>query len=104
MNSKPQVCGKFGQVVNKFTFAVCLIKVMFNVSNIRDLSFTYTANGKLRISQNRKWTDKNSSKQILMGDKKLPETTNLGVEMMSSKREVKRKLGHVVQIRVCRLK
>ena len=39
-----------------------------------------------------------------MGDKKLPETTNLGVEMMNSKREVKRKLGHVVQIRVCRLK
>ena len=39
-----------------------------------------------------------------MGDKKLRETTNLGVEMMNSKREGKRKLGHVVQIRVCRLK
>ena len=37
-------------------------------------------------------------------DKKLRETTNLGVEMMNSKREVNRKLGHVVQIRVCRLK
>ena len=103
MNSKPQVCGKFGQVVYKFTFAVCLIKVMLNVSNIRELSFTYTANGKLRISQNRKWADKNSSKQILM-DKKLREATNLGVEVMNSKREVKKKLGHVVQIRVCRLK
>ena len=37
-------------------------------------------------------------------DKKWHETTNLGVEMMKSKREVKRKLDHVVQIRVCRLK
>ena len=37
-------------------------------------------------------------------DKKWHETTNLGLEMMNSKREVKRKLGHVVQIRVCRLK
>ena len=37
-------------------------------------------------------------------DKKLRETTDLGVEMMNSKREVKRKLGHVVQIRVCHLK
>ena len=36
-------------------------------------------------------------------DKKLRETSNLGVEMMNSKREVKRKLGHVVQIHVCRL-
>ena len=30
-------------------------------------------------------------------DKKLRETTNLGVEIMNSKRQVKRKLGHVVQ-------
>ena len=36
-------------------------------------------------------------------DKKLLETTNLCVEIMNSKRQVKRKLGHVVQIRVCRL-
>ena len=35
-------------------------------------------------------------------DKKLRETTNFGVEIMNSKRQVKRKLGHVVQIRVCR--
>ena len=33
-------------------------------------------------------------------DKKLRETTNLGVEIMNSKRHVKRKLGHVVQIDV----
>ena len=32
-------------------------------------------------------------------DKKLPETTNLGVEIMNSKRQVKRKIGHVVQVR-----
>ena len=31
-------------------------------------------------------------------DKKLRETTNLCVEIMNSKRQVKRKLGHVVQI------
>ena len=37
-------------------------------------------------------------------DKKLRETTlKLGVEIMNSKLHVKRKLGHVVQIRVCRL-
>ena len=34
-------------------------------------------------------------------DEKLLETNNLGVEIMNSKRQVKRKLGHVVQIRVC---
>ena len=34
-------------------------------------------------------------------DKKLRETTNLGVEEMNSEQQVKRKLGHVVQIRVC---
>ena len=32
---------------------------------------------------------------------KLRETSNLGVEIMNSNRQVKRKLGHVVQIRVC---
>ena len=34
-------------------------------------------------------------------DKKLLETTNLCVEIMDSNRQVKGKLGHVVQIRVC---
>ena len=37
-------------------------------------------------------------------DKKLRETSNLCVEIMNSKRQVKKKLGHVVQICVCRLK
>ena len=36
-------------------------------------------------------------------DEKLRETTNLLVEIMDSKRQVNEKLGHVVQIRVCRL-
>ena len=36
-------------------------------------------------------------------DEKSSETTNLGVEIMNSKQQVKRKLGHVVQIRVCHL-
>ena len=31
-------------------------------------------------------------------DKKLHETTSLGVKIMNSKQKVKRKLGHVVQI------
>ena len=35
-------------------------------------------------------------------DQKLRETTNLCVEIMNSKWQVKGKLGHVVQIRVCR--
>ena len=34
-------------------------------------------------------------------DEKFRETTNLGVEIMNGKRQVKRKLVHVVQIRVC---
>ena len=33
-------------------------------------------------------------------DKRLRETTDLCVEIMNSKRQVKRKLGHVVRIRV----
>ena len=36
-------------------------------------------------------------------DKKLRETTNLGVEIMNGKRQVKRKVGHMIQICVCRL-
>ena len=36
-------------------------------------------------------------------NEKLRETINLCVEIMSSKRQVKGKLGHVIQIRVCRL-
>ena len=36
-------------------------------------------------------------------DEKLRETTNLCVEIMNSKRQVMGKLGHVVQLRVCRL-
>ena len=36
-------------------------------------------------------------------DEKLRESNNLGVEIMNCKQQVKRKLGHVVQIRLCRL-
>ena len=36
-------------------------------------------------------------------DKKLREATNLSEEIINSKRQVKEKLGHVVQIPVCRL-
>ena len=41
-------------------------------------------------------------KTILMDTKKR-ETSNLYVKIMKTDRKVKRKLGHVVQIRVCRL-
>ena len=34
-------------------------------------------------------------------DKKLRDTTNLGVEIMNSKQQETEKLSHVVQIRVC---
>ena len=37
----------------------------------------------------------------ILVDKKFRQTTNLCVEMMNSWREVKGKLGHQVQIRVC---
>ena len=60
---------------------------------LESLSFTYTANGK---RQDRKWADKNM-------DKKWRETTNLRLEIMKSKRQVKGKLGQVLQHRVCRL-
>ena len=36
-------------------------------------------------------------------DKKLRETTNLGVKIIKGKRQVKRKLDHVVRIHLCRL-
>ena len=67
----------------------------------------YTANAKRQFLsgeflKNRKWADKNSSKQFL-GYEKLRETTNLCVEIMNSKQQVKGKLSHVVQIHVCRL-
>ena len=35
-------------------------------------------------------------------DNRLRETTYLSVEIINSKQQVKGKLGHVVQIRVCR--
>ena len=68
-----------------------------NCNNWREgLSFTYTANGKLQIQV------ENFSKQLktILMDKKLRKTTSLVVEIMSSKRQVKRKLGHEVQIHV----
>ena len=36
-------------------------------------------------------------------DKKWRETINLCLEIMKTKRQVKGKLGHVLQLRVCRL-
>ena len=39
----------------------------------------------------------------ILVDKKLREITNLGEEIMNSKRQVKGKLGHVVQIGTCDL-
>ena len=47
-------------------------------------------------------SNKNSSKQLLW-IKKLRETPNFCREIMNTKRQVKGKLGHVVEICVCRL-
>ena len=73
---------------------------------LESLSFTYTANGKRQI-QAENFSEQKKSKQkqlktILM-DKKWRETTNLCLEIMKTKRQVKGKLGHVLQLRVCRL-
>ena len=65
-----------------------------------------TANGRRQIQvenfSKNKTSRQKQVKTILM-DEKLRGTANLGVEIMHSKRQVKRKLGHVVQIRVRRL-
>ena len=52
---------------------------------------------KLRNSQNRKWADENSSKQVWI---KMAWTI---YQVIISKRKSKRKLGHVVRIQVGRL-
>ena len=73
---------------------------------LESLNFTYTTNGKRQIQvenfSKQKMSRQNKLKTILM-DKKFLEASNLCVEIMNSKRQVKGKLGHVVQIRVCRL-
>ena len=63
----------------------------------------YTVNErfKLRISQNKKNEQIKTAQKIHM-NKKLCRTTNLCVEIMNSSK-AKGKLGHVVQIRICRL-
>ena len=61
----------------------------------------YTANVtfKLRIYQNRKWAGEQIKTIII--DKRSLETAYLRVKIMNSKWQVKEKLGHVAQIRVC---
>ena len=57
---------------------------------------------KLRNSQNRKWADENSSKQLLWI--KMAWTLYFFfVEVIISKQKSNRKLGHVIQIQVDRL-
>ena len=68
---------------------------------LESLSFTFTANCKRQIQVENFWIENEQLKTILM-NKKLSETTNLGVEIKSNKRQVKRKLGHLVQIPVWR--
>ena len=64
------------------------------------LSFTYTANGKHQIQVEK---EQIKTAQKFFMDKKLRKTTYLCVEIMNSKRQVKGKIGHVVQIRLGRL-
>ena len=69
------------------------------------LSFTFTANCKRQI-QVENFSIENEQIETAQNnfmDKKLREITNLGLEIKSNKRQVKRRLGHPVQIRVCRL-
>ena len=76
-----------------------------NKFDVREFKNFTSANGKRQTANVRfklRMSRKNQRITILM-DKKLRKTTNLGVEIMNSKRQVKRKRGHVVQIRVCRL-
>ena len=89
-------------------------KTLFNYSStsskkqvvLESLNFTYTANGKRQIQaenfSKQKMSRQNKLKTILM-DKKFLKASNLCVEIMNSERQVKGKLGHVVQIRFCRL-
>ena len=63
---------------------------------LASISVTYTANGKSQIQVENFSKIKPAQKTLM--DKKLRETTYLCVEIMNSKRQVKRKLGHVVQI------
>ena len=65
---------------------------------IDSLTFAHTANVrfKSRISQNRKSADKNSTQQFLRN--KLRETTKFSVEIMNSKRQVKRKLALMLHL------
>ena len=68
--------------------------------------FTYSANSKsqiqlkLRICQEK---EQIKTAQKIVVDKKLRETNHLCEEIINSKRQVKEELGHVLQIRVCRL-
>ena len=68
--------------------------------------FTYSANSKsqiqlkLRICQEK---EQIKTAQKIVVDKKLLETNHLCEEIINSKRQVKGELGHVLQIRVCRL-
>ena len=74
---------------------------------LQSLNFTYTpANGKRQIQaenfSKQKMSRQNKPKTIRM-DKKFLKASNLCVEIMNSERQVKGKLGHVVQIHVWRL-
>ena len=68
------------------------------------LRFTFAANGKrqLKISQNRE----NKQIKTVQNDscgQNWHKTTYFCVEAINSKRKTRGKLGHVVQIHVCRL-
>ena len=63
--------------------------------------FTYTANGQRQILVENiskwEWANKNGSKQFLW-IKNLGETTNLSVEIMNSKRQVRETLGTISRL------
>ena len=66
---------------------------------------TFTTPGDINIIEFKhhlygKWQTSDSSWEFLSTGKKLRETPNLCVEIMNSKRQVKKKPGHMVQILV----
>ena len=64
---------------------------------LESVSFMYTTNGKRQMLKKLE-NEQIKTDQKIFVDKKLRETTNLGVEIMNSRRQAKGKLSHVAEI------
>ena len=83
-----------------FTTEFNLLKKCLSLVSREFKLYVYGKNGKRQI-QDEKFSKQKMSRYKQL-KKILMDKTNLGVEIRNSKRQVKRKLGHVVHIRVCR--